>query len=83
MLTSASAARFIAESPFPRIPTESDYRMLIGLDANTDRIPTYSIRDVVQGSLAPEAFKDRYPRIWPGVSIDHDESFNRPLFTPY
>ena len=81
MLSSASAPR--AVSPFPRIPTESDYRMLIGLDANTDRIPTYSIRDVVQGSLAPEASKDRYPRLWPGVSIDHDESFKRPLFTPY
>jgi serine/threonine-protein kinase len=41
-----------------RIPTDSDYRMLIGYDANTDRIPTYSIRDVVQGNFAPEAFKD-------------------------
>ena len=41
------------------IPTDSDYRMLIGFDAHTNRIPTYSIRDVLQGSLAPEVFKDK------------------------
>jgi len=47
---------YIQETP---IPTDSDYRMLIGFNANTNRIPIYSIREVLQGNMAPGLFQDK------------------------